>query len=963
MGDSSAEIVLSGRERLIYYSGRLPRKLREAKGAKAELADPDGLDWSDEESDWLPKSPPKPEPKTYDSRLTDQPSTIHPDVKKDDHKRKGVGGVAGDVTVETRRMKPLLQREEKKANYDNFRISMPYLPSHVRESLGQDIAEHMWHEFLEYGADESELVQCTKLKKIGYKMEKHLGFKLNFDLLQFRGLDRNDYVTFKEVCSQLASIAERANTTVKPPKRAEPKIPLPHCASEYCRLGDEGLAPVGQHRPHFHQMAEQEGQDKDAGRTETKDDHKHGEGDDEEKKDGESDSKVDGDGESSGDGEEGDEESDNGMDYYALNLAYQHLKAKLNGFVRLKHVPQLMEDARMPYDKSRYPSKEWDLRGEFVLHHMKELEKVASAIRTDHDDDIGADEDPLYSLPKWMENEFKPSEIMLFKHHFMSIDADGGGEIDEEELQALTESLGARVSMDEAKALIEVMDLDGGGTVSFDEFMMLMYKIQNNVIDLEGNLLAKSMVAAKSQLAIFEEIEDNMSNPTPGTKVLHYGGQPLVCDILIEGPEGSLYEGSNMQLRIVFNDGYPYRLPDIFFITRIYHLNVLVQYDGQGSLPHLKYFWDSSWDIRKILSHVIELLVTPDINLVPVEYITIVKVFLRERLDAAQQSDNERRAQLLFEKEEARAAEEARLAAIAEQEEEDREEELRRQAEVRIMAGEDEICDNLVEIEEMEKHDINTIEEDEKRGYRLKEYKAEWELRIDSMTELEKQDLAELIDANEDPDWEEQEKTRIEKEEKQQAWDAALALCLWEIENVKYETHLMKFEDMLSEDVRDEEHTMADTDPLLLLLRSLVGTEDTGTGDATSDELMEKIGRVEQMHLTTIQMFMFERERYEGVVQMYRERFGKKFNPDEEGEGEGEEGRSVADSKADSKATADEKSGGGDGVAGKEQEDRWEAEKAQAKEDLLLDAKGDSGSDSEESGLSGGFGGDDDDNE
>ena len=101
-----------------------------------------------------------------------------------------------------------------------------------------------------------------------------------------------------------------------------------------------------------------------------------------------------------------------------------------------------------------------------------------------------------------MENEFKPSEIM-FKHHFMSIDADGGGEIDEEELMTLTESLGAKVTLDEAKALIEVMDLDGGGTVSFDEFMMLMYKIQNNVIDLEGNLLA-SMIAAKSQLAIFE---------------------------------------------------------------------------------------------------------------------------------------------------------------------------------------------------------------------------------------------------------------------------------------------------------------------------------------------------------------------------------------------------------------------------------------------------------------------------
>ena len=96
--------------------------------------------------------------------------------------------------------------------------------------------------------------------------------------------------------------------------------------------------------------------------------------------------------------------------------------------------------------------------------------------------------------------------------------------------------------------------------------------------------------------------------------------------------------------------------------------------------------WDSSWNIRKILSHVIELMITPDINLVPVEYISIVKVFLKERLEAAQTADNERRAQLLFEKEEARAAEEERLAAIAAQEEQDREEEERRKGEVRIMS-------------------------------------------------------------------------------------------------------------------------------------------------------------------------------------------------------------------------------------------------------------------------------------
>ena len=210
----------------------------------------------------------------------------------------------------------------------------------------------------------------------------------------------------------------------------------------------------------------------------------------------------------------------------------------------------------------------------------------------------------------------------------------------------------------------------------------------------------------------------------------------------------------------------------------MYHLNVLVQYDGQGSLPHLKYFWDSSWNIRKILSHVIELLITPDLTLVPVEYITIVKVFLRERLNSAQQADNERRAQILFEKRK-HAQQKRHVLQLLQSKRKKTDRKSYGAKEVRVMSGEDEICDNLVEIEDMEKHDINTIEEDEKRGYRLKEFKAEWERRIDTMTDLEKQDLAELIDANEDPDWEEQERMRIEKEEKKRDWDAALALCLW----------------------------------------------------------------------------------------------------------------------------------------------------------------------------------------
>ena len=141
----------------------------------------------------------------------------------------------------------------------------------------------------------------------------------------------------------------------------------------------------------------------------------------------------------------------------------------------------------------------------------------------------------------------------------------------------------------------------------------------------------------------------------------------------------------------------------------------------------------------------------------------------------------------------------------------------------------------------------------------------------------------------------------------------------------------------------------------------LVDADDQGTGDATSDQLMEKIGRAEQMHLTTIQMFMFEKARYEGVVQMYRERFGKTYTPDEEqgngddDDGDGDDDALIAgDFKADSKSIADEKSETSRGM-NKACGDQWQAEKSAQIEESLLDTKGDSDSESEHSALSGSF--------
>ena len=155
----------------------------------------------------------------------------------------------------------------------------------------------------------------------------------------------------------------------------------------------------------------------------------------------------------------------------------------------------------------------------------------------------------------------------------------------------------------------------------------------------------------------------------------------------------------------------------------------------------------------------------------------------------------------------------------------------------------------------------------------------------------------------------------------------------------------MAWEDRLAEDIRDEMHTMAGTDPLLLLLRELIGDKmDPADEGVTSDELMEKIGRVEQMHLTTIQMFIFEKARYASTVDMYKERFGKVFDPHAHEEEE-EESKAGLESKAESKQSDVD----GSSAADSKEYAAYLDEKVQMKDEAILQADNDDDSESEDS--------------
>lgn len=165
----------------------------------------------------------------------------------------------------------------------------------------------------------------------------------------------------------------------------------------------------------------------------------------------------------------------------------------------------------------------------------------------------------------------------------MIIDVDKGGSIDAEELQNLTESLGNRITNEQAIDLIADFDLDRSGTIDFGEFLTLMFKIKTGNIGVDGeNALVTAILESKHQIKIFAEIEDLKKDLPAWIGVGGYGGVPVVCDFVVQGPAGTAYDGGFFSLKVTFEAGYPYRIPTVVFTTRIFAANVLTLVNGTG---------------------------------------------------------------------------------------------------------------------------------------------------------------------------------------------------------------------------------------------------------------------------------------------------------------------------------------------------------------------------------------------
>ncbi|KAL5412135.1 hypothetical protein PMIN03_004432 [Paraphaeosphaeria minitans] len=79
-----------------------------------------------------------------------------------------------------------------------------------------------------------------------------------------------------------------------------------------------------------------------------------------------------------------------------------------------------------------------------------------------------------------------------------------------------------------------------------------------------------------------QEYTECMKDTPAGMKINFDEQNMTKWEVLMDGPEGSVYAGGHFKLEIIFPNEYPFKPPVVSFRTKIYHPNV--SNDDKGSM-------------------------------------------------------------------------------------------------------------------------------------------------------------------------------------------------------------------------------------------------------------------------------------------------------------------------------------------------------------------------------------------
>ncbi|KAG9517702.1 ubiquitin-conjugating enzyme, partial [Aureobasidium melanogenum] len=112
---------------------------------------------------------------------------------------------------------------------------------------------------------------------------------------------------------------------------------------------------------------------------------------------------------------------------------------------------------------------------------------------------------------------------------------------------------------------------------------------------------------------IVTELGQVSNNPVPGTQVqLAEEGNVFLWEVIMQGPEDSVYANGKFKIEVVLPKEYPFKPPTVSFKTKIYHPNVSNDDKGSMCLGMLRSDqWKPPNKIRDVLILVRQILSAP----------------------------------------------------------------------------------------------------------------------------------------------------------------------------------------------------------------------------------------------------------------------------------------------------------------------------------------------------------------
>ncbi|KAI1825307.1 ubiquitin-conjugating enzyme [Xylaria intraflava] len=119
---------------------------------------------------------------------------------------------------------------------------------------------------------------------------------------------------------------------------------------------------------------------------------------------------------------------------------------------------------------------------------------------------------------------------------------------------------------------------------------------------------------AVSNKRLAKELQECTSNPPAGMAIsLRSEADLQNWDVVLAGPPGTAYAGGTFKITVTFPSDYPFKPPQVNFVTRIYHPNVTNDHQGNICLAILKVeAWKPASRVRAVLDALRQLLIEPN---------------------------------------------------------------------------------------------------------------------------------------------------------------------------------------------------------------------------------------------------------------------------------------------------------------------------------------------------------------